>query len=51
MRTEWMDTVDPRLHQTKTGHHRRVHVPSYTVRWGVSLTLAIAAAVAIVIWA
>ena len=43
MTNEFMDTVDPRIERdvTKTGTHRRVHVPTYTVRWGLIVALAI----------
>lgn len=50
---EFMDTVDPRVERafTKTGRHVRVHMPSYYVWGGLTLTFAIAAFVAIVIFA
>ena len=40
---EYMDTVDPRIKRAfkKTGVHRRVHMPTYTVRWGLIVALAI----------
>lgn len=40
---DFMDTVDPRIERafTKNGVHRHVHVPTYTVRWGLIVALAI----------
>lgn len=40
---EFMDTVDPRIERAfkKNGVHRRVHMPTYTVWWGLIVALAI----------
>lgn len=46
---DYMDTVDPRIERafTKTGVHRRVNVPRYRLRGALTLTIVIAALIAI----
>lgn len=53
MTNEFMDTVDPRIERdvTKTGTHRRVHVPTYTVRWGIVLAVAVLALAVSIVFA
>lgn len=53
MTNEFMDTVDPRIERdvTKTGTHRRVHVPTHTVRWGIVLAVAVLALAVSIVFA
>ena len=46
---DFMDTVDPRIE--RTGRHVHVHPTKYMVRWGVALTLTIAALAVIAVFA